>query len=70
MLQGAILHKMPLRIKHAIERVPGGMMIVPLVTGAVIATFAPQTFTFFGSFTGAFCNGALPILAVFARPRC
>jgi len=56
---------MPLRIKHAIERVPGGMMTVPLVAGAVIATFTPQAFTFFGSFTGAFYHGALPILAVF-----
>jgi 2-keto-3-deoxygluconate permease len=52
-------------IKRAIERVPGGLMVVPLLCGAVIATFAPGTAKFFGSFTGALFTGALPILAVF-----
>jgi 2-keto-3-deoxygluconate permease len=56
---------MQIGIKRAIERVPGGMMIVPLAVGAVIATFAPRTGAFFGSFTGALFTGALPILAVF-----
>jgi len=40
-------------------------MIVPLVLGAVIATLAPATASFFGSFTGALFTGSLPILAVF-----
>ncbi|HVJ55315.1 MAG TPA: 2-keto-3-deoxygluconate permease [Aliidongia sp.] len=53
-------------IKRAIERVPGGMMVVPLVIGALFATFLPGTPKFFGSFTGAlFSGGALTILAVF-----
>lgn len=52
-------------IKRAIERVPGGMMVVPLLCGALIATFFPGTAKFFGSFTGALFTGALPILAVF-----
>ncbi|MCJ2119416.1 2-keto-3-deoxygluconate permease [Methylobacterium sp. J-001] len=52
-------------IKRAIERVPGGMMVVPLLTGALIATFFPGTPKFFGSFTGALFSGALTILAVF-----
>jgi hypothetical protein len=52
-------------IKQSIERVPGGMMIVPLLVGSLIATFFPGTPKFFGSFTGALFTGALPILAVF-----
>lgn len=57
---------MQIPIKRAIERVPGGMMVVPLALGAIIATLAPNTPRFFGSFTGAlFSSGALTILAVF-----
>jgi 2-keto-3-deoxygluconate permease len=52
-------------IKRAIERVPGGMMLVPLIAGAIVATFAPHAAAFFGSFTGALFTGSLPILAVF-----
>ncbi len=40
-------------------------MVVPLVLGALIATFAPRAPMFFGSFTGALFSGALTILAVF-----
>lgn len=54
-----------IRIKRAIEAVPGGMMVVPLFAGAFISTFFPQTATYFGSFTGALFNGSLSILAVF-----
>jgi 2-keto-3-deoxygluconate permease len=56
---------MQLPIKRAVERIPGGMVILPLTLGALIATFAPGTAGFFGSFTGALFTGALPILAVF-----
>ncbi|MEH2510125.1 2-keto-3-deoxygluconate permease [Nitrobacteraceae bacterium AZCC 1564] len=56
---------MQLPIKRAIEKVPGGMMVVPLLAGALIATFFPDTPKFFGSFTGALFSGALTILAVF-----
>src|SRR6478672_7557314 len=52
-------------IKRAVERVPGGMMIVPLLIGSLVATFLPGMPKFFGSFTGALFTGALPILAVF-----
>jgi len=54
-----------MKIKQGIEAIPGGMVIVPLTLGALIATFAPGTGQFFGSFTGALFSGALPILAVF-----
>ena len=56
---------MQVPIKRAIESVPGGMMVVPLLVGALIATFFPDTPKFFGSFTGALFSGALTILAVF-----
>ncbi|MFC0410333.1 2-keto-3-deoxygluconate permease [Roseomonas elaeocarpi] len=56
---------MQIPIKRAIERVPGGMMVVPLLIGALFATFAPGTPQFFGSFTGALFSGALTVLAVF-----
>jgi 2-keto-3-deoxygluconate permease len=52
-------------IKRSIERVPGGMMIVPLLIGSLVATFLPSMPKFFGSFTNALFTGALPILAVF-----
>src|ERR1700761_7735101 len=54
-----------MRIKAAVERVPGGLMTVPLILGALCATAAPHAGQFFGSFTGALFAGALPILAVF-----
>ena len=54
-----------MQIKRAMERVPGGMMTVPLLAGAALTTFAPHATRFFGSFTFALSNGALPILAVF-----
>jgi 2-keto-3-deoxygluconate permease len=40
-------------------------MVVPLLTGAAVVTFAPGASKFFGSFTEALFNGALTILAVF-----
>jgi 2-keto-3-deoxygluconate permease len=58
-------HRTSLKIKATIERVPGGMMIVPLTLGCILANLAPNAPKFFGSFTGALFTGALPILAVF-----
>jgi len=56
---------MQIKIKHAVESVPGGMMTIPLVCGAIITTVAPHVAEVFGSFTGALFTGALPVLAVF-----
>ena len=56
---------MAVEIKRTLDRVPGGMMVVPLIIGSLFATFAPGTAKFFGSFTGALFTDALPILAVF-----
>jgi 2-keto-3-deoxygluconate permease len=56
---------MAVPIKQTLDRIPGGMMIVPLLIGAVIDTLAPGTGKYFGSFTGALFSGSLTILAVF-----
>ena len=56
---------MQIPIKRTIERIPGGMMVVPLLAGSIVATFVPDLPKFFGSFTAALFSGALPILGVF-----
>jgi 2-keto-3-deoxygluconate permease len=56
---------MQIPIKRSIERVPGGMMVVPLFIGCLINTFVPETKNFFGSFTKALFDAPLTILAVF-----
>lgn len=54
-----------MKIKKSIERVPGGMMLIPLLLGALINTFFPTAGKTLGSFTNAWMTGALPILSVF-----
>lgn len=56
---------MAVPIKAGMEKVPGGLMLVPMLIGAVIYTAAPKSGTFFGSFTGALFTGLPAILAVF-----
>ena len=56
---------MQVPIKRSIDRLPGGMMVVPLLAGSLVATLFPRTPAVFGSFTAALFNGALTILAVF-----
>ncbi|MFI6348341.1 2-keto-3-deoxygluconate permease [Streptomyces sp. NPDC050560] len=56
---------MSVPIKRTLEKIPGGMMLVPLLIGAVINTAHSGTGEFFGSFTGALFSGSLTILAVF-----
>ncbi|AFJ45220.1 2-keto-3-deoxygluconate permease [Shimwellia blattae DSM 4481 = NBRC 105725] len=53
-----------MQIKRAIERIPGGMMLVPLFLGALCHTFAPGSGKYFGSFTNGMMTGTVPILAV------
>jgi 2-keto-3-deoxygluconate permease len=56
---------MSVPIKRSLEKIPGGMMLVPLLVGAVINTVHSGTGEFFGSFTGALFSGSLTVLAVF-----
>lgn len=53
-----------MQIKRAIEKIPGGMMLVPLFIGALCHTFAPGAGKYFGSFTNGMITGTVPILAV------
>ncbi len=53
-----------MHIKRAIEKIPGGMMLVPLFIGAICHTFAPDSGKYFGSFTNGLISGTVPILAV------
>lgn len=54
-----------MRLKQAIEKVPGGMMVVPLVIGALINTFAPQALEIGGFTSALFKNGAAPLIGAF-----
>lgn len=53
-----------MKIKATMERIPGGMMLVPLLLGAILNTLAPETGNYFGSFTKGMISGTVPILAV------
>ncbi len=57
-----------IHIKRAIERVPGGMMLVPLLLGAAMRTAFPglaNNDVFKSSFTGGLLTGALALLGAF-----
>ncbi len=53
-----------MRILKTIEKIPGGLMLVPLFLGAIIHTLAPSSGEYFGSFTNGLMTGTVPILAV------
>jgi 2-keto-3-deoxygluconate permease len=54
-----------MRIKDTIDRIPGGLMIIPLLLGAIINTLFPQALLIGGFTTAMFKQGALPVLGVF-----
>lgn len=54
-----------LPLKRMLDRLPGGLMLVPLLTGALVSNTLPDLPRRFGSFTGALFHQPLPILAVF-----
>ncbi len=58
---------MNLPILKSVKKVPGGLMIIPLLLGCLVNTFVPQVWDIFsGTFTThLWKTGAMPILAVF-----
>src|ERR1700754_1510545 len=53
-----------MKIKAAIEKIPGGMMVVPLFTGVLINTFFPALLNI-GGLTTSLAKGAGALIAVF-----
>ncbi|MFT4130925.1 2-keto-3-deoxygluconate transporter [Labrys sp. (in: a-proteobacteria)] len=53
-----------MKILKVIDRIPGGLMLVPLVLGALCKTFAPGAGSYLGSFSNGLITGTVPILAV------
>ena len=53
-----------MRIKETIDRLPGGLMLAPLLLGALCKTFAPSAPAYFKGFTQGIMTGVIPILAV------
>lgn len=60
-----VVTAMRLPIKRTLDRIPGGLMVIPLLLGALTVSVAPRLPELLGSFTGALFRGSLPILAVF-----
>src|SRR6201996_3423578 len=58
------VHGGGMKIKKAIDVVPGGLMLIPLLLGACVHSFAPGAGKYFGSFTNGLITGTVPILAV------
>ncbi len=53
-----------MRIKAFVDRIPGGLMLAPLMLGALCKTFAPGAPAYFRGFTLGIMTGVIPILAV------
>jgi 2-keto-3-deoxygluconate permease len=53
-----------MNFKRNIEKIPGGMMVIPLILGAVINTVSPQALQI-GGFTTAIAKGSSALIGVF-----
>jgi len=54
-----------MKILNTVRKIPGGLMIIPLLLGAFFNTFFPNLLEIGGFTTNLFKTGAMPILAVF-----
>jgi 2-keto-3-deoxygluconate permease len=53
-----------MNLKKNIEKIPGGMMVIPLIFGAVINTLSPQALQI-GGFTTAIATGSSALIGAF-----
>jgi len=56
---------MKVPILKTLQKIPGGLMIVPLILGVTVNTLAPDALDIGGFTTALFRNGALPLIALF-----
>ena len=54
-----------MKIKRMIEKVPGGMMVIPLILGAVFNSFFPESLNIGGFTTALFKDGATTLIGAF-----
>ncbi len=54
-----------MNIKRTIEKVPGGMMVVPLILAALINTLFPKALDIGGFTTALFKNGTMALIGMF-----
>ena len=54
-----------MKIKRTIERIPGGMMVIPLILGAIFNTFVPDLLNIGGFTTALFKDGATTLIGAF-----
>jgi 2-keto-3-deoxygluconate permease len=54
-----------LKIKQSLERIPGGMMVIPLIMGAIFNTFVPDLLNIGGFTTALFKDGSTTLIAAF-----
>lgn len=54
-----------MKILKNVQKVPGGLMVIPLLMGATLNTFTPQALEIGGFTTALFKNGATALIALF-----